>query len=51
MEYRILEGRWSSDLEDKVNRLIKDGWIPKGGVAVTLDEYDSETFYQVMIKE
>lgn len=51
MEYRILEGSWSNDLETKVHRLIKEGWIPQGGVAVTVDEYDSETFYQAMIKE
>ena len=51
MEYRILVGRLSGELEGKVHRLVEDGWIPQGGVAVTVDEYDSQTFYQAMIKE
>ena len=51
MEYKIVEGSWVHDLEKKVERLIKEGWVPKGGVAITKDEYDSDTFYQAMIKE
>jgi hypothetical protein len=51
MEYKIVEGSWVHDLEKKVERLIKEGWVLKGGVAITKDEYDSDTFYQAMIKE
>ena len=37
-------------LEDRVNRKIKEGYIPQGGVAI--EKYTQHTiFYQAMVKK
>lgn len=42
MEYRIIVEKTYSDLEKYVNKLIKDGWKPQGGVAISI--YDEEYY-------
>lgn len=34
-DYRVLEDSSESGLADKVRTLMKQGWVPLGGVAVT----------------
>jgi hypothetical protein len=36
MNYKIVMKRYIEDLEREVNRLIKNGWIPLGGVAISV---------------
>ena len=51
MKYRIVYARHhEKGLEDQVNKLIKQGWTPQGGVFV----FGSPTgwhYWQAMIKE
>jgi len=47
-EYRILRGTSASDLEEKVSKLIHDGWKPLGGVAVDMP---ADIFLQAMTYE
>jgi hypothetical protein len=52
MEYRIAgPQKGTSDFEEEVNRLIKDGWSPQGGLCVAVvGDYDCY-YTQAMIKE
>ncbi len=34
MEYMIIEANYKDHLVEWVNKKIKDGWIPLGGVAI-----------------
>lgn len=36
MEYKVVSEETSADLENAVNVLIKSGWVPVGGVSVTV---------------
>lgn len=36
MEYRVLSGASAKSLEEQVVDLVKDGFVPQGGVAVTI---------------
>jgi hypothetical protein len=54
VEYIILQDNNIEWLEEDVNKFIKDGWTPQGGVALTTVESDGEIFYtaaQAMVKE
>lgn len=35
MKYKIVEAPSSSDLMEKVNKLLEKGWVVKGGVSLT----------------
>ena len=48
--YQIVTAAHPEDLSDKVNTLYKDGWRPKGGVAVNHSEHISVRLCQAMIK-
>ena len=37
--------------EIKINKMIKDGWKPQGGLQIVRDSYNIEKFYQAMVKE
>lgn len=39
MEYNILTGNSSSELIEAVNKAIKQGWEPIGGVCVIVAQY------------
>jgi hypothetical protein len=45
MEYRIISCKDPMELVEKVNELIKEDWIPQGGLCV-----DGSSFYQAMVK-
>ena len=46
MRYLVVQVTTLSGLEDAVNRYIKEGWEPLGGITV-----NSEGFYQAMVRE
>jgi hypothetical protein len=43
-EYRVIEA-YGSDLAEKVNEAIGDGWIPLGGVAL-----EGQSMHQAMVR-
>jgi len=45
MEYKVVAKVRLYELEEEVNKLIKDGWKPQGGIAVT------SAYAQAMVKE
>jgi hypothetical protein len=50
MEYRVIEANKALDLQEEVNRLIQDGWVPLGGVAVVFSSTSNyRWFYQAMV--
>jgi hypothetical protein len=50
MEYCIVKDDAAVKFTDEVNRLMKEGWKPQGGVAVIWDE--TYTYhYQAMIRD
>jgi hypothetical protein len=51
MEYRIVEEKSQFDLQDNVNKLIKLGWKPQGGVSFLYHSVYNETWAQAMVKE
>jgi hypothetical protein len=53
MQYKVIEAKdKAANLQEEVNRQIREGWVPVGGIAVG---YSSQSynwwFYQAMIKE
>ena len=38
-------------MNERVNEFIADGWQPQGGIAVTVNEYNDETYFQAMVME
>ena len=50
MEYKVIEANKALDLQEEVNRLIQDGWVPLGGVAVVFSSTSNYWwFYQAMV--
>lgn len=49
MEYDVVICDFLYQLTEKVNRLVKEGWHPLGGVAVLVDD-DVVKFLQAVIK-
>lgn len=50
MEYKVIEANAALDLQEAVNRHIKDGWVPLGSVAVVYLPTDNNWwFYQAMV--
>lgn len=50
-ECKIVEEHNEFSLEIKINKMIKDGWKPQGGLQIVKDSYDIEKFYQAMVKK
>jgi hypothetical protein len=51
MEYIVVDARGPVGLSKEVNKLIKEGWVPQGGVSNTSKDSGSpEYFYQAMIR-
>jgi hypothetical protein len=48
VDYMVTEGN-KVTIERRVNRLIKQGWQPIGGIAESQDK-DKVLFYQAMVK-
>lgn len=52
MEYKIVLEQYKTSFENKVNELIKQGWLPQGGVSVAPDTETSHAcFAQAMIRD
>lgn len=53
--YRVIEGSTAHELRINVNAVIKEGWIPQGGLTVVRSKYGKlggyDDFYQAVIKE
>ena len=58
-EYKVVMGQSPSELVREVNALIRDGWVPTGGIAITQgpvsrpigDYIANQTFsHQAMVK-
>ena len=52
MHYKIVQDKTISELEIKVNRNIKAGFVPIGGISTIIDvqsnSLDNQIFYQAM---
>jgi hypothetical protein len=53
MKYKVIEANGEAiNLQEEVNRHIRDGWVPIGGVAVGYSPQSYNWwFYQAMIKD
>ena len=49
MKYKIIEETYSVDLEKEVNKAIKQGWTPIGGVCSDSAYGSGITMYQAML--
>lgn len=55
MEYCVVRHEETGKLVEAVNKLIKEGWEPQGGIAIKAWNLDArygkyEAYYQAMIK-
>lgn len=51
MEYIIVSDDSRTELANRVNKWIKEGWLPQGGVSFTVYGGYKETWAQAMVKE
>ena len=51
MEYKIVTGTTSYEVDRQVNRMQKTGWKPLGGVSVATHSHNMLYFAQAMVKE
>ncbi len=49
MQYRIVSTDTISFLEERVAHYISEGWVPQGGISITLED-GLIRYYQAMIK-
>jgi hypothetical protein len=49
MRYRVIKRFDFDELKEYVNLAIEDGWVPQGGICVTVN-LTSTVYYQAMIK-
>ena len=50
MKYKVVEKPFKYDLEMEVNKLIKEGWKPLGGMSYSCVYVYGKTYTQAMIK-
>lgn len=50
MEYTVVRTKNLDELIEKVNSLIKEGWIPQGGICESASR-GTVDFYQALIKK
>jgi hypothetical protein len=50
MQYRIVNTDTISFLEERVAQYISEGWVPQGGIGITLED-GSIRYYQAMIRK
>jgi len=48
--YQIAGGSGISGLEEKVNKLMAEGWIPVGGILVEFSPIGNNFYRQAMVK-
>jgi hypothetical protein len=51
MEYMVITHHWISNLTERVNDAIKQGWVPQGGIAYAVGQGNDERFAQAMVRE
>lgn len=49
-DYKVVQARNPTSLEEEVQRFIKNGWKPIGGVAVC-ELYGKSQYLQALVKE
>lgn len=49
IEYKVVTGRWESEIMDRVNAWLKQGWELQGGITLAIST--STLFAQAMIKQ
>ena len=53
IDYKILHDEYLERLETKVSQMMRQGWIPQGGVSLTIDSFEDGNqlyFAQAMVK-
>jgi hypothetical protein len=50
MTYHIVEAQSATQLQEKVQELIDQGWQPKGGISVATYAAGTWWYYQAMVK-
>lgn len=51
-QYIIIRAQTWNTMEDKVNKAIREGWEPQGGVSFSMTDATANTLYvQAMTKE
>ncbi len=50
MQYKIVSTDTILFLEERVAQCISEGWIPQGGISITLED-GARRYYQAMIKK
>ena len=50
VEYDIVSSDNCSKLRDYVNRYIKNGWVPHGGVSIGVHENRDKIYLQAIVK-
>jgi len=49
MEYKVIHSENLLDINEIVNEMLMDGWIPQGGISVVQTAVGTE-FYQSLVK-
>lgn len=53
MMYQIVMGETPTILENKVNQLVEEGWIPSGGMSIQITDHSRHIdvkYYQAMAR-
>jgi len=51
MEYFVVESRGPVGMTKEVNKMIKEGWVPQGGITTTSKDNGAPDYlYQAMIR-
>ena len=51
MKYIVIRNSDKDKFEEMVTSYISMGFLPQGGVSVTIDKSDTLVFYQAMVKK
>jgi len=52
MKYKILEAASTAEIQKEANELIKNGWVPQGGIACLAEgPYGEPSYLQAMVKK
>jgi hypothetical protein len=51
VDYLIVEENSAAGLQEKVQRLINEGWTPQGGLSVATYAAGNWWYYQAMVRQ
>ena len=51
MQYAIVSDQSASSLQNRVGDLIRLGWVPQGGIAVSMQENGRQMYTQAITRE